>query len=100
MQGLEMEVTCGACPLQIEGTIDGETFYFRARGERWSMGIGGDVVMSPVWSMSGPWGHTKFEAGWMPEHIGQAIVEKCCELWRVAQYRLTPEEVAATETPF
>jgi hypothetical protein len=84
MQGLRMTITCGACPLQIEGTIDGEPYYFRARGEHWSMGIGGDTVVEPLWSMSGPWGDGPFAAGYMPEHIGQAIVEKCCELWRVA----------------
>ena len=87
MMGLIARVTCSACPLQIEGQIDGEEFYFRARGEHWRMGIGGDPVCDPVWSMCGPWGDGPFAAGYMPEEIGRAIVEKCCELWRVAVYR-------------
>jgi hypothetical protein len=35
--------------------------------------------------MSGPWEIGPFAAGWMLEEIGRAIVEKCCELWRVAR---------------
>lgn len=84
MQGLDMQAGCGACPLEFEGTIDGVPFYFRSRGQTWTMGIGGDPVLEPRWFMRGPWGEPPFGAGWMPDHIGQAIVEKCCELWRVA----------------
>lgn len=86
MNGLVIDTSGGNCPLQIEGTIDGVEFYFRARGRRWTMGIGGDVVIAPDWSMSGPWGEGAYGAGWMPEHIGQAIVAKCCEVWQVARY--------------
>jgi hypothetical protein len=85
MEGLQMEVTCGACPMQIEGEIDGVAFYLRSRGERWRMGIGGDVVMHPLWSMGGPWGDGPFATGYMPEEIATSIVMKCCELWRVAR---------------
>jgi hypothetical protein len=82
-----MRVTCSQCPLQIEGPIDGEEFYFRARGEHWSMGIGGDPVLRPTWHMQGPWGDGPFEAGYMPEQVGEAIAQKCCELWRIAVYK-------------
>jgi hypothetical protein len=30
---------CGACPVQAEGFIDGFPFYFRSRGETWSLSI-------------------------------------------------------------
>lgn len=33
------EVTSVACPLQLEGTVNGKTFYFRARGETIYCGI-------------------------------------------------------------
>jgi hypothetical protein len=85
MAGLQAKVTCEACPLQIEGTIDGFAFYFRARHRHWTMGIGGDPVDEPLWHMGGPWGDGPFAAGWMPEETGRAIVLKCCELWRVAR---------------
>lgn len=29
----------GQCPVQAEGTIDGHGFYFRARGESWSIQV-------------------------------------------------------------
>lgn len=95
MQGLVIDASGGNCPLQIEGTIDGAPFYFRARGQHWTMGIGGDdVVMFPDWVVRQRWGDGPFAAGWMPEHIGQAIVEKCCELWRVSRYQPTTNEQA------
>lgn len=34
---LEYEVTCSACPVQLEGTISGRRFYFRARWEVWRL---------------------------------------------------------------
>jgi hypothetical protein len=38
LNSVQMDVTCEACPLQIEGTA----FYFRARDRHWTMGIGGE----------------------------------------------------------
>lgn len=38
-EGWSGEMTCGACPVQIEGEVDGMAFYFRARHGEWSMGI-------------------------------------------------------------
>lgn len=39
--GIDIEWLSGVCPVQAEGTIDGEPFYFRARGARWHIEIGG-----------------------------------------------------------
>ena len=45
------------CPVQCAGTVNGQPFYFRARGERWTLGVGGDeetwMVSTPVASPSG-----------------------------------------------
>ena len=30
-EGWSGQITCGACPVQVEGTVDGFAFYFRAR---------------------------------------------------------------------
>jgi hypothetical protein len=35
----EFKVTCLACPLQIEGHVDGVPFYFRARHDRWRLEV-------------------------------------------------------------
>lgn len=56
----------GNCPVQAEGTVNGKPFYFRARGESWSMSIGGeDVVGRPEWFHEEGYGETQFAAGWM-----------------------------------
>ena len=52
---LKIDMLGGNCPVQAEGTIDGRPFYFRARGQSWSMGIGGDVVGDPDWYMKQIW---------------------------------------------
>ena len=74
-----------ACPLQIEGTIDGIAFYFRARGRRWTMGIGEEPADEPFWHLSRPLGKRAVRSGVDAGAIGRTIVEKCCELWRVAR---------------
>ena len=79
---IRMKVTCEACPLQIEGTIDGVPFYFRARGESWSIGIGGnDPVDAPQWHKCERWGDGRYAAGWMKEEEGRNIVEACALQW-------------------
>lgn len=74
---LKIESLGGNCPVQGDGTIDGVPFYFRAQGQRWSMGIGGDVVMAPEWKRSERWGENKFSAGWMSFNEAMAIIERC-----------------------
>ena len=72
----------GNCTVQAEGTVDGEPFYFRARGERWSIGIGGDPVDEPKWFYEEPYG-TWPDAGWMAveeaETFLQAAVRRYAE---------------------
>lgn len=57
----------GNCPVQIDGHVKGQPFYFRARGDAWSLGIGGDPVSSPAWSIERDYGAWP-DAGWMPLH--------------------------------
>jgi hypothetical protein len=44
----EFTVTCVAAPLQIEGSVDGVSFYFRARHGKWRLEAGthsqGEVI--------------------------------------------------------
>jgi hypothetical protein len=72
-----IETIGGNCPLQAEGKIDGVPFYFRARGQHWSMGIGGDPVMASEWYAECSWGREKFAAGWMPEEEARRLIEWC-----------------------
>lgn len=72
----------GNCPVQAEGAINGKSFYFRARGERWRMFIGGsDVVMDPEWFYEEPYGEEKFAAGWMSEEEALGFIRKAAEMY-------------------
>lgn len=82
----------GWCPVQAEGTINGAEFYFRARGQRWRIGIGGDVVMKPDWALEEPYGSERFEAGYMPLDEARAFIDKAARLY--AEETASPAEVA------
>jgi hypothetical protein len=75
----------GNCPVQAEGTINGEEFYFRARGQRWSVGIGGKVVSEPNWYYEEPYGEVMYDAGWMTEEEARAFIEKAALEWEMEQ---------------
>lgn len=67
----------GNCPVQAEGIINGKPFYFRARGDCWSIGIGGDdPVMEPEWSYEEEYGDGPYDAGWMTKEEARAFIEK------------------------
>lgn len=75
----------GNCPVQAEGTIDGVPFYFRARGERWQLFVGGDDLLGdPHWYHEEPWGDEAFSAGWMTEDEARALIQKGAQLYAKA----------------
>lgn len=69
----------GNCPVQGEGTICGHPWYFRARGEDWSLVVGkdgGDFALDcEIWDYSQHYGAAWPDAGWMPidEAKGYAV---------------------------
>jgi len=74
--GLTIDFIGGNCPVQAEGTINGSEFYFRARGQHWTMGIGGsDVILKPAWYRERPYGDGPFDAGWMTEQEALNFIE-------------------------
>lgn len=92
---LQIETIGGNCPVQAEGTIDGVPFYFRARGRRWSMGIGGDPVGEPEWLCQCSWGDgpgdNRFAAGWMSEVEALRLIEWCAAEYAANALRIAPE---------
>ena len=81
-QGITIEYIAGNCPVQSEGKVDGKDFYFRARGEQWSMSIGGDdVIGSPEWYYEEQYGDTTYEAGWMPQHDALHFMAKAFKMY-------------------
>jgi len=84
-----IDVIGGNCPVQAEGTVDGKPFYFRARGDEWSMSIGGDdIIMSPEWYYEEAYGDWP-EAGWMPEDEARAFIAKAAAAYH-AEKRPSP----------
>ena len=74
----------GNCPVQAEGTIGGEPFYFRARGDRWTIAIGGDVIDNTVGRGAADKPSWFYEeeysgAGWMTEAEARAFIEDAAQ---------------------
>ncbi len=93
----------GKCPVQAEGTIEGQPFYFRSRGAHWSVSIanpGEDPISSPIWIHREEYagrnairdkeindGH-RFAAGWADE-------DECADfIMRAAVMFCTPTNTA------
>lgn len=94
--GIVIDWLDGNCPVQAEGTIDGRRFYFRARGEHWSIEVhpAADLAAGYLeWPSHGSevpgyfeyrerWGNGPYEAGWMPDDIAVQMIAKGAELYR------------------
>lgn len=79
---IEIDNIGGNCPVQAEGTINGEPFYFRARGSHWSMSIGGeDIIAHPDWYYEEPYGDEPFDAGWMAEWEAVEFIKKAATMY-------------------
>lgn len=80
----------GNCPVQAEGIIDGKRFYFRARGEHWSLEIHPTASVRYAkwpegiapWEHEEEWGNGPFDAGWMPEDVAREMIAKGAALYR------------------
>jgi hypothetical protein len=100
--GVEMWRTCGACPVQYEGTVDGVPFYFRARGQHWTFGAGGETAGDAVeismgyredgFRLEEPWGEEMYDAGWMDHADAEAIIARCIQEFRAARAAPTRTE--------
>jgi hypothetical protein len=79
MSNLTIDQIGGNCPVQAEGSIAGQPFYFRARGEHWSIGIGGDVVGNPAWYYEEEYPGGPFAAGWMSEAEARKFIQEAAD---------------------
>ena len=102
---LQISMIGGNCPVQAEGTIDGKPFYFRARGMRWTMGVGGDPLGHPTdpsmerpdWYAECTWGDVPFAAGWMSEAEARRLIEWCASEYVANASRNAPEAPPAAD---
>lgn len=85
----------GNAPVQSTGLIDGKDFYFRSRGEHWSMGVGGDdPVIKPEWYYEEPYGVWP-SAGSITEDEAYAFIVKAVALYRSSTPTMTKKTVDA-----
>jgi len=80
---IELDFVAGNCPVQAEGMVDGERFYFRARGEHWALHIGAedDWFTGREWRYEEAYGD-KYQAGWMPHHEALCFISQAVGRWR------------------
>lgn len=99
--GITFDSMGGNCPVQAEGSFDGQRFYFRARGDEWSLNVwtGTDRYLEAAnpeeWEIEREYG-SGFEAGWMPLHEAIGFI---CE--GVTEYRQAARKAAeqSRDTP-
>lgn len=79
--GLVIDEITFPCPVQISGRFLGEPFYFKARGNRWSLGVGGrDPAIKPGWHYEESYGEESFAAGWMSQFEAMDFLARAVEL--------------------
>lgn len=86
---IEYEWCGGNCPVQAEGTINGYSFYFRARGDGWGLEVGApknhpgwyDMPGCDAWYYEEDYFGPERDAGWMGEDEAKVFVEKAARLW-------------------
>lgn len=77
----KIDMIGGFCPVQAEGSVGDKKFYFRARGQQWSVGVGDDPVASPDWRYSERYGEDLFDAGWMTVAEARDFIDKAMKLY-------------------
>jgi hypothetical protein len=75
-EGVMVDWGGGECPVQVEGTVTGIPFYFRARGQRWRCDIG------DWWRGGGVYGEDPFAAGYMPLDDAIDLIIESVRAWK------------------
>lgn len=88
-QGIIVYNLGGSCPLQGEGSITHDSgkrvlFYFRARGQSWTMEIGrrGREMADDAWKYRESWPGDKYAAGYMVPRQALPLIERAVLFWR------------------
>lgn len=82
---INIEQEGGQCPVQIEGTVNGIPFYFRARGTSWSLSVAKEETSCPLdktaWMHKETYGKGPFDAGWMELEEARGFLHKALNIW-------------------
>ncbi len=81
----EIDSIGGNCPVQAEGTVGDEKWYFHARGDQWAIGIHeidpvGAICEGPGHCISEDYGKWP-QAGWMSEEKAKQIIDTNLKLY-------------------
>lgn len=92
--GVDLAITCDACPVLIAGTVDGAHLYFRARSGGWRCAIDPDEETAQRAGRFLPPDAAQYCAegddpddGWMPHTEAWRIVREAIEAWRAQRER-------------
>jgi hypothetical protein len=85
-----LEMTCEACPVQIEGTIDGYALYFRSRWDTWRLAIAPTLdeavaagqTANLVFYHEGSVGDSGFDASWLEPEQLEIVLGACLAAYR------------------
>ena len=83
--GATLDWLHGNCPIQAEGIVDGNVFYFRARGSRWEFHVADEnahLLTKDLFFYSEPWGYGPYDAGWMLYETAAEMIVKAIGLYR------------------
>lgn len=81
--GIDLHCTCPACPVQLEGTVDGAPAYFRERHGYWRFAVGPDPIgCNGPDAEHGHWNGETDNPSWMPHAEVKAAIRVCVEEWR------------------
>lgn len=79
----------GNCPVQVTGEVDGNYFYFRARGEHWQFEVAKNenewLADNLLFRIEKQYGTEPYSAGWMPLHEAFGFVAEAIAAFREAQ---------------
>lgn len=79
---LKFEYLGGNCPVQAEGKFDDLDFYFRARGQYWSITISDPTTLKTVIEMRMLYCEDDYGAGWMPRNEAFIIIVSTYFKWK------------------
>lgn len=81
LTGIIIGKPVGYVPVQSNGIIDGKEYYFRAKDDYWSVGIGGSLYSNPDWYHEGQLDGLSEADQTKPEQVYQ-LIAKAAELYR------------------
>lgn len=82
----------GNCPVQAEGTVMGKRSHFRARGEQWSLAIGGeDLCGEAEWEHRERFGEWP-DAGWMTPEQAETFLREAAARYADGKPGARPED--------